>query len=58
MGILNTSEVAKLLECSTRRVQYLVTKGELTPVKQFHKYNLFDEKQVINYKVRKENQND
>jgi len=57
MDVLNTREVAKLLNLTTRQVQYLVTKGELTPVKQFHKYNLFDEKQVINYKTQRDGRN-
>ncbi len=52
--VQNTSEVAKTLNLSTRQVQYLVDQGKLTPVKKFHKYNVFDEKQVINFKKRKE----
>lgn len=55
--VLNTSEVAKILNLSIRQVQYLVTQGKLTPVKQFHKYNVFDEKQVINFKAGRDERN-
>lgn len=52
--VYNTQEVAKLLNLSTRQVQYLVTQGKLTPVKKFHKYNVFDEEQVMNFKAQRD----
>ncbi|MBW7866928.1 MAG: helix-turn-helix domain-containing protein [Brumimicrobium sp.] len=52
--VLNTSEVAKLLNLSTRQVQYLVDKGEIAPLKKFHRYYIFDKEQIVNYKTQRD----
>lgn len=52
--VLQKQEVAILPKFSGERVQYLFNKGKLKQEEHFPKYNVFDDRVVINYKGRKE----
>lgn len=50
MKLYSTNEVARMLECTTRNVCYLVQKGDLTPINPHKRFFLFDQDEVLTYK--------